>query len=174
MAGVTTRGGKVLLSRVGPLQATRQGWDRAPASRGMWAFPWPAFDWWFASHRRTELLPKRLTDDAIAATSDAAAAAALRAEQVRWLTEVGPKVAARRTFWSAGPFFAHVTPDGGVLALDDWHFFASAGDLAAAIRRTGGPKAGRYDVTGATVTPDRSVDHLEVFLPARNARLRTR
>lgn len=58
------QGGELLFQRLGHLNAVRQdlGWsvERAPARRGIWAFPFPYFDAFYAYHKFDEVLPKKL------------------------------------------------------------------------------------------------------------------
>lgn len=57
------KGGKILLWRIGNLEYGKQArWaHNAPVgeTRGMWAFPWPYFDIFFASHKYEDVSPKR-------------------------------------------------------------------------------------------------------------------
>lgn len=49
------------MMRLGPLKPAKQDrWDRAPESKGLWAFPFPYFDMFFAYGQYTRLLPKEL------------------------------------------------------------------------------------------------------------------
>jgi hypothetical protein len=44
------KNGKMLFQRVGPINAQIQRNNkRAPEGRGIWAYPWPVFDWFFVS-----------------------------------------------------------------------------------------------------------------------------
>lgn len=43
------RGGKVLFQRIGAMNAQRQNNCRAPTGRGIWAFPWPIFEYFYVS-----------------------------------------------------------------------------------------------------------------------------
>lgn len=59
--GIQVRNGQMMFWRLGDLKFDKQSrWDRAPESRGMWAFPWPYFEMFFAYHKFTDALPKRL------------------------------------------------------------------------------------------------------------------
>ena len=53
--------GFIKLQRLGPIEFGDQSrWKvRAPESTGMWAFPYPHFDVFYAYHRYTDLLPKK-------------------------------------------------------------------------------------------------------------------
>lgn len=63
------RGGELLMQRLGHLNAVRQdlGWsvERAPARKGIWAFPFPYFDMFYAYHKYNEVLPKELRREAM-------------------------------------------------------------------------------------------------------------
>lgn len=55
------KGGAILLWRLGNLEFGKQDrWDRAPESRGMWAFPWPFYDSFFTYHQYLDRLPRNL------------------------------------------------------------------------------------------------------------------
>lgn len=56
------RKGFLKLQRLGPIKFGEQSrWSvRAPESVGMWAFPYPFFDIFFAYHKYTDLAPKEL------------------------------------------------------------------------------------------------------------------
>ena len=55
------QGGKILLWRLGDLNYSEQRHDAAPRGEfhGLWAFPWPYFDLFFAYHKFEVALPKR-------------------------------------------------------------------------------------------------------------------
>lgn len=56
------RKGFLKLQRLGPVKFTEQSrWAaRAPESKGLWAFPFPHFDLFYAYHKYTDLAPKHL------------------------------------------------------------------------------------------------------------------
>lgn len=58
------RKGFLRLQRLGPIKFTKQDrWnDRAPHSKGLWAFPKNHFEMFYAYHKYTDLLPKELRD----------------------------------------------------------------------------------------------------------------
>lgn len=136
---VQVRNGAVLLWRLGPLEFGEQSkWPRAPLSRGMWAFPWPAFDNWFAFHQYTYKLPRRFrTDDAgwptdvrwyrddqgttateLPFDDDGHLAAgweldpAFGEERSAWINDVGVRVVPRRQFWYSGELYTHLRRNG--------------------------------------------------------------
>ncbi len=57
--------GFLRLQRLGPIKFGEQSrWAiRAPESTGLWAFPYPNFDYFYAYHRYRDLLPKNLQGD---------------------------------------------------------------------------------------------------------------
>lgn len=59
---IEVRNGYIKLQRLGPIKYTEQSrWMvRAPEKKGLWAFPVPYFDMFFAYHRYTDRLPKKL------------------------------------------------------------------------------------------------------------------
>jgi len=62
---IQLRKGFLRLQRLGPVKFTEQSrWaGRAPEAKGLWAFPYPHFDIFFAYHKYTDLAPKELRSD---------------------------------------------------------------------------------------------------------------
>jgi hypothetical protein len=200
------QGRRLLMQRIGPINPTRQRdgapiFDReatrvrlrrknprAPESRGLWAFPYPLFDRYFASFQRELALPKHLlklrqqlykedcTDEEID-KYDEEYAAWSKLESTRARLRV-------RQFWVSGEIYTHVGSDaseGSWRLMPVTEFARSlrkqyAQDLAS-IRRfdtstSGGelqrlPEQQHRDHRGAWPL---SVDHLEVFL-GRDAKI---
>ncbi len=61
---IEVRKGYIKLLRLGPIKHGEQSrWgDRAPERQGLWAFPYPFFDEFYAYHRWSDLLPKELRE----------------------------------------------------------------------------------------------------------------
>lgn len=163
MRKVESRQGFVKFWRLGSLDFREQSrWARAPQSRGLWAFPYPFFDLFFAYHQYTDLLPKRLRDGK-----------GELGEESEWVNKVGRKILPVREFWFKGDVFTHFLPNGevgdtGLFEPEDteWsrmdvtrmsRFIASSGADKSFERfeRDGKPEVSRFPV---------AVDHLEVFI----------
>lgn len=161
------RGGKLLFQRRGHLNPVRQDQGyfagRAPAPKGIWAFPFPAGDIDFYSwHKWDEVVPKHLRDDILDALCDElyncpdeeeralhrTELDALRAERERWISRQGPHVLPLRKFWYGGELYARISCPGAV-RHGDWYLL-SVEQFVTAARR---------------LPPSNSGDHLEVFIP---------
>lgn len=143
MQKVKTKGGAVLLWRLGTLEFGKQDrWSRrAPESRGLWAFPWPYFDMFFAYHKYKDLFPKsfKTTDvgyplspssyeylDGSTPTSvdfdnegrptddELLVKEGWSEEKERWIENVGKKVLPLRKFWYEGELYSHMNHRGEI------------------------------------------------------------
>lgn len=140
---IRMQGGALLLWRLGPLEYGEQSrWSRAPESRGMWAFPWPFFDDWFALHQYSYLMPKRLRGtssgwpehrswyvDATGRTPDRVdfepggrpidrtleTREGFDEAREEWVRTVGRRILPRRQFFYSGDVYTHLRPNGDVL-----------------------------------------------------------
>lgn len=139
MAELQIRNGFMKFTRLGPVKFTEQSrWSgRAPQRQGLWAFPAPYFDMFYAYHKYTDLLPKRYrtdswgvptdprwfvapdTEESIAPvyTADGEVdweqceiASAFYEERDRWLQKVGRRVLPMRSFWYSGNLYTHFLP----------------------------------------------------------------
>lgn len=109
------RTGKILLQRLGTLKPVRQGyWKRAPATEGLWAFPWPYFSMFFAAHQYRDITPRRYVDRRPPEAPN------LADEYLHWRREVAPRVLPIRKFWYCGELFTHVNRKGHDLGLGAW------------------------------------------------------
>jgi hypothetical protein len=167
------RKGELQFQRLGYLNAVRQDRGRygvrAPERRGLWAFPWPAGDiGFFAGHKWNEVLPKDLTEEAIAALrerydalreapDETAEVALLDAEidarwerREAWIREQGPKVMPVRRFWYGGDLYSRLTVTGDFSSYSgDWTKMTVSQFYEAAKKAPVG-----Y-----------GTDHFEVFIP---------
>lgn len=159
------RSGRVLLQRLGTLKPVKQGyWRHAPASEGLWAFPWPHFSAFFAAHQYEAIKPRRFerlkTD-----TSDEA----LCEEHERWYAEVAPRVLPIRRFWFNGDLLTHVDRHGRDKGFGHWERVdASAfADRATRYLRC----ASRFEDRRTPRAPNTfDAEALEVFIPTRGGR----
>lgn len=156
------RGGRVLMCRRGALNAMDQHVGRyahrAPERRGIWAFPWPHYDEFFAHHKFDEVLPKHLTRDAITAVAESGAAAGpLWDERERWI-RANSKVQPIRKFWWEGQVYARFDARG---RIDEQAWNLLPGQTYATVARKVEPGHGNWW----------SADHMEVFLSERHGRV---
>lgn len=184
---VTVRNRRMLFQRFGTLNPVRQRRDSpAPTARGFWAFPFPYFDWFYASHQIERLLPKPLRHDRgfdpdAIVTPDEDRDTWTREQwsehwdaRKRWMDEHSRLLQVTK-FWHPGPVFAHLDERGRYLGWE-WHEL-SIGQLSKAIRRQvasavpGRRVSGRWPDRdgnpGALQLYCRSDDHaFEVFIPS--------
>lgn len=61
---ITLNKNGLLMWRLGTLDFKKQDkWDRAPRSKGMWAFPHPYYEPFFTDHQYDQIMPKRFKTD---------------------------------------------------------------------------------------------------------------
>jgi hypothetical protein len=160
------RGGAVKMQRRGHL-----GWrdqrigpfaGRAPETRGLWAFIAPYHANFFSWHKWDEVLPKRMTSEAVAAmpfTTDAERAVvwAIQEEKDAWIKKHATLMPVRN-FWWEGELYTRFDINGEVDM--EWTLM-SVSHLAEIIGRV------EYDHTYGT-------DHMEVFISPKRGRIVTR
>lgn len=168
---LVVRSGAILMCRRGPVkmvvQARGFAAERAPEPRGLWAFPWPYYDEFFAHHKWDEVLPKHLTRAAIKArleplweadrTDALETADRLESERQAWIKANGAVQPIRR-FWWEGDVYARFGSVGQI-DLAAW-FLLPAGIYAGVARRV--EPRGYF-----------SSDHMEVFLAPGRGRIRS-
>ena len=158
---IVVRDGAILLTRRGNLnfadQVKRPSPHTAPEKRGLWAFPYPYFDDFYAWHKWDEVLPARLCYDAIAGLvfGDEATAEALWAERDGWI-EAHRDTMPLRNFWWQGDLWAHFSPTGDILGNNSWTLL-TLDEFERFIRR--------YEPDGR---PD---DYAEIFLSPSRGRI---
>lgn len=156
---IVVRNGFVQFWRLGRLSFANQNrWLHAPESSGMWAFPWPFFDYYYAAHQHYDILPKKLANEG---TPE---------EISSWLKNVAPRVVPLRKFWYRGDVYSHMAPlsqkgdDTLMRSLSSWGLI-DVERFAVKLRTTGyqyGFETGQY---GQATSYRASIDHMEVFIP---------
>lgn len=143
------RQGRLLVQRIGPINATRQREltldrvggsvevigrrnPRAPERKGIWVFPFPMMDPFFACYQRGLAMPKRLSTarrEALSAREsgtldDEAARQRLKEideEFKAWSkTEAGRSRLRVRKFWVSGTVWTHLQGSGKAAAGFHW------------------------------------------------------
>lgn len=138
-----TRKGAILLWRLGNLEFGDQArWSRAPESKGMWAFPWPYWEWFLTHHQLRDLLPKRLQtmerrsfprdlrwysypdgsrptsveldEHGWLADDELEVNPDFYREQEAWIETVGKRIHPIRKFWYDGDLYSHIDKRGGI------------------------------------------------------------
>lgn len=163
---ITVRGGAVLLVRRGPLNFVDQkrgfAGARAPERRGLWAFPYPFYDEFFAHHKWDEVLPKHLTRAALMAAYEAGVDTnTLYEERDKWIKK-NQSVQPLRRFWWEGELYTRFARGGKSDEKVEWHLL-SVSDWEEAARRVEPGHGNWY-----------SVDHMEVFCAPTRGRIVSR
>lgn len=167
------KNGAMLMQRVGPINAQKQSHDTgytAPIRRGMWAFPFPAMDLFFVSHRYEPLIPvkyrlqsiNKLQDENIKANKPVndGIPEELWIGREEYISKVKNKMRPK-TFWWKGPIYSRIAPKG--FGGSDWYLWT---DLKAWAKLANASMVvGKVDNEKRTMTY--SVDHLELFLPLK-------
>jgi hypothetical protein len=157
---IVFRDGALKMSRRGPLkfidQRRGEYGKRAPERRGLWAFPFPYFDDWFACHKWDEVLPKDLRMAALKATDSDAERERLYAAREAWMRANAGQMPVRHFWWEG----------------DVWARFSATGDIIH-----GGWQLlpmGVYARLARRLEPEMSWthDHMEVFLAQGRGRMR--
>jgi hypothetical protein len=171
------RGGKMRFVRLSVgLNPVAQGNRRAPASRGVWAFPYGHYEMFFMAHQYRSVLPARLSDEAVSealAQGCADDGNALAREAEAWIRKQGRAQVKLHNFWHPGPFYTVIDKQG--MVTHDWmsgegHWnLLSVEEFAKAVNRHcgGAGKLGYYYGGRREGLWHVSKDFLEVFIPGK-------
>jgi GNAT superfamily N-acetyltransferase len=178
--------GALLMQRLGPINAQKQNIiiRKPPVNRGMWAFPYPAFDIFFAYHKIEPLLPADLRRDNISAVYDKAKEEGREndedfAEMYQHLWDLREKASEKlknkmrpKTFWWDGPLYSHIAPQGMQDDCKSWYLWTDLKAWAKAANKSmvtfdSYAAFGLKPNVAEKGFPTYSVDHLEVFLPEK-------
>lgn len=159
---IVMRGGAIKMQRRGSInvqdQTVGRYAGRAPERRGIWAFPFPYFDDFFANHKWEEVLPKALrglNDRARAGEEISQESWDARANWIRAHRGLMPI----RTFWWEGDVYARFT-SAGLVDERGWSLLPSGIYVSAARKVEPGQVYSR--------------DHMEVFLAAGRGKIVSR
>lgn len=96
------RNGWVKMWRFGPVKFQKQGQvrNRAPRKTGLWAFPYPIFDLYYAYHKYAEHMPKGLYDSGTPEDVES------------WIKNKGKNVLRMSEFWYKGDVYTHLNQKG--------------------------------------------------------------
>lgn len=178
--------GAMLMQRVGPINAQKQNIiiRKPPVNRGMWAFPYPAFDMFFAHHKIEPLLPSNLRSKNITALYDKAKAEGQEndekfREAYQHLWDLREKASKKlknkmrpKTFWWDGPIYSHIAPKGMQDDCKSWYLWT---DLKAWAKEANKNMVtfdafAAFDIKPNIAEkgfPTYGVDELELFLPEK-------
>jgi hypothetical protein len=170
------RGGQMRFVRLSVgLNPVKQDNRRAPARRGVWAFPHGHHEMFFMAQQYRNALPARLSEAAVSAAyaQSGECGDALAAEEVAWMRKHGRAQVKLHSFWHPGPFYTVIDAKGRV--SHDWmsgqgHWnLLSVEEFAKAISRHcgGAGKLGYFYDGKAGQNWRVSRDYLEVFIPGK-------
>jgi hypothetical protein len=185
------KNGALLMQRVGEINAQKQihsGDNVPPVKRGMWAFPYPAMDKYFAAHKMESLFPVNLRTTSIMQQWDKAKEegrtddaefkelyASLWDKRRKLENTLKPKLKEKmriKTFWWSGPIYSHIAPKGMKDENKSWYLWT---DLKAWAKEANKSMVCKTDAHkyGVKINPTEqgfmtySVDHIELFLPQK-------
>lgn len=162
----TFKNDALLCWRLGPINAIRQkhyskdvtvnglgGSHKPPASRGIWAFPYPHYDLFFCWHRWESLLPKRFQKDGLEHSPEYWQEREKRLKEIRRNNRPS-------TFYANG-FYSHIFPNGRT-PYEEWFYWESARDWAEeAKKHIISIEKWNEQIFKCSYTQD----HLELFVP---------
>jgi len=162
----TFKNNKLLCWRLGPINAQKQlhyskdvetaagkGHHKPPVSRGMWAFPYPHYDYFFCFHQWKKHLPKKFQDDTIERSDEE------WKEYERTLKEIQKRFKPSQFY--ADKFYSHIFPNGNT-DYNSWYYWDSVRDWAKIAQKT----IVCYNGWDESYFVSRySKDHLEIFVP---------
>lgn len=200
MTKLMVRQGYLKFMRLGPVEFGEQSrWAHAPERFGMWAFPWPYFEMFYAYHKYLDLLPKELRLDErrrpplSGYTNDEGKTPRSYAEveagdfypsgewftkRDQWVETVGKRILPMRTFWYRGDLYSHFLPSGevggysmvsGDVEGTDWSLMSTD----AFVRFTKSTHGDRQVYSKSMVPARSGSDHLEVFIPRKRGTIRS-
>ena len=162
----TFKNNKLLCWRLGPINSVKQahyskdipsiagaGTHKPPVSRGMWAFPYPHYDYFFCFHQWKKHLPKKYLDDTIEKTIKD------WKEYDILIKKIQKKY--KPSLFYTDKFYSHVFPNGNT-DYNSWYYWDSVRDWA---------KVAQKNIFCYEKFSDRcekiyfSKDHLEIFVP---------
>lgn len=156
MTDMQLRKGFMRFHRLGPIKFHKQkGVPHAPERWGIWAFPYPYFDWSFVGQQYYKHLPKDAAID--------------WDKQEAWLKRNRHKVARLSSFWYSGDVYSHFLPSGEVGVDSRWYYedevdwnLTDVTNLARLLRQAG---VDRREVAGEYKGFKPSNTFSEVFIP---------
>ena len=165
MPKLERRGGCVRFQRFGQINSKTQKKKNgnavvAPANRGVWAFPYPYFDWFFASHCWDKYLPKHLRRASIRAADEAGEDVThLWEEADAWMRRNQHKFKIRE-FWYGGDVYSRFNANGKVTSEGAFGSFSD--DIWNLM-----PVTLWYELASKSIRSGYSTDHLEVFISGK-------
>lgn len=157
---------KLLCWRLGPINSQKQihfskdvktiaggGTHKPPTSRGIWAFPYPHYDFFFCFHQWKKHLPKKYLDDTIEKTEK-------EWEEYYKLLEEIQKKHKPSTFY-VDNFYSHISPKG-CSDYNGWFYWDNVREWGKVAQKTL-YKWERF--SDGLFRMDYSKDHLELFIP---------
>jgi len=153
----TIEKGKLLCWRLGNINSVKQvhysrdietdagmGTHKPPVSRGVWAFPYPHYDYFFCFHQWKKHLPKDITESS--------------ENYEEKLKEIQNRFKPKK-FWT-NSLWSHIFPNNKTY-YNDWYYWDSVNDWEKIAKKH---LVMRENFNGKLMTFDYSKDHLEIFV----------
>ena len=160
----TFKNNKLLCWRLGPMSSQKQlhygkdvvtiagqGDHKPPESRGIWAFPYPHYDYFFCFHQWEKHLPKKYLEERTLTEFEAI-------ERDQLLKEIQKKY--KPSLFYADGFYSHIFPYK--VDYNSWFYWDSVRDWANVAKKE---IVCYIDFGGGFFANDYSKDHLEIFVP---------
>lgn len=162
----TFKNNRILCWRLGPINSQKQthfhkdtetpagkGQNKPPTSRGIWAFPYPHYDYFFCFHQWTKHLPKKFLYHEGEWTEE-------ESEEYEKTLRRIQRTHRPSTFF-VNEFYSHIFPDDSI-RLGDWYYYDNARQWAKLAQKT----FLKYERWGGRLYKIHySKDHLELFIP---------
>lgn len=168
----TIKNNKMLFWRLGNMNSVKQkhfGKDghQPPTSRGIWCFPFPFHDYFFAYHQWEQKLPKKFRRE-IGQVWDKCLVEGLTDEEAEKFWEERElalkkvkKLFRPTTFWYGKPFYSHISANNDV-SYSNWFLWDSVSAWAKVARKN-------IYLTqiyqGTVYRMEYAKDHMEIFIP---------
>lgn len=166
--------GKMLFWRVGGVNSVKQKHygkegHQPPCSRGIWAFPYPYFDYFFVAFQRDKYMPKEFrkgfepawVHDHDIEVEDEVVQEYWRRREAK-MREIYKKFAKPTTFWYGGNFYSHIDLSGRT-DYEKWFLWSNVRAWARTAQKTFWINERWGD--GELFRMNYAKDHLEVFIP---------
>lgn len=162
------------LGGVNSVKQTHWGKDdshQPPVKRGVWCFPFPHHDYFFAYHQWESKLPKKYAPYkigegrnkmyGITENMTEEEASDWHNERERLLEEIKKRFRPSK-FWYGGRFYSHIPHSGGISQYNTWFLWDNVKEWAEVAKK----KIWSYNnYNGEVFKIKYSADHLEIFIP---------
>jgi len=157
---------KMLFWRFGNMNSNKQYEIKnptfnVPVKRGIWAFPYPHYDFFFCYYQFEKLLPKKLRYDNLEKNVEKYSEEektnffTKRSDAVEKLIKKNPP----KKFWYGGKFYSHILPNGEVES--EWFLWDCVKEWAIVAKKS---LYHHEKYSDQLIKCKYSCDHLEIFI----------